>query len=60
MWEPGKNAGALGARAPNILQDKKECLFIFRKCPLFLKEKNALKISCPQVLDASYVSGLIV
>ena len=44
-----RNRGAREARAlsPRNCNKQGSALFIFRKCPLFLKENSALEVLCP-------------
>ena len=41
-------AGYWGHVPPRFCNKQRSALFIFRKCPIFLKEKSALEVSCPQ------------
>ena len=46
-----RNRGALGARAPpRFCNKQRSVLFMFRKCPLFLKKKVPLKCRVPPSL----------
>ena len=40
---------------PRFCNKQRSALFIYRKCPLYLKDTSALEVLCPQVWDASYV-----
>ena len=47
-----RNLEALGARIPQHFGINKEVPFLFlRKCPLFLKEKSALEVSCSPTFE---------
>ena len=42
--------GHWGYVPPRFCNKQRSALFIVRKCPLFLKEESALKVSCPPSL----------
>ena len=47
-----RNRRALGARAPpRFCNKQRSALFVFRKCPLFLKEKSVLEVPCPSKVE---------